>query len=181
MKHSISKAENAMAFHVLSALFLLSCLLVGWSGPIGKYSLSLPWPFETAVPSGYFILLFASQWVLCMGLLLVVPRAFSAKQKLLFIFFLALAARLCMLPHEPSDDMNRYLWEGRMLTQGINPYRHAPDDALLEPLAADDPFHGGINHPHMTAAYPPMMVGIFFAGPFFLVSSFMHQGNAAGI
>ena len=123
-------------------LFLLSCGVGGWFGPIGEYSLPLPWGRESALPAGYFILLFAIQWFLCMALLLLLPRSFSSRQKIFFIFVLALAARLLLLAHDPSDDMNRYLWEGKVLAQGISPYHHSPDDPVLNSLAKDDPFMG---------------------------------------
>lgn len=146
---------------LLALLFLLSCGVGGWFGPIGEFSLPIPWTGGNALPAGYFILLFAIQWFLCMGLLLLVPRTFSSRQKVFFIFALALAGRLLLLAHEPSDDMNRYLWEGKVLSSGISPYHHAPYDPLMNALAENDPFHGQINHPHMTAAYPPLMVAFF--------------------
>ena len=74
---------------------------------------------------------------------------------------MALICRLLLLGNAPSDDMNRYLWEGRVLAQGISPYHHAPDDRLLDSLAKQDPFHENINHPHMTAAYPPLTIALF--------------------
>ena len=153
---------HSFVFPGLAAiLFLLSCVAGGWFGPIGEYSLPMPWVREAALPAGYFILLFAIQWFLCMALLLLLPRSLSSRQKIFFIFALALAARMLLLAHEPSDDMNRYLWEGKVLAQGISPYHHAPDDPVVNSLAENDSFHGGINHPHMTAAYPPLMIAFF--------------------
>ena len=146
---------------LLALLFLVSCGVGGWFGPIGEFSLPIPWAGGNELPAGYFILLFAIQWFLCMALLLLVPRHFSSRQKVFFILALALAGRLLLLTHESSDDMNRYLWEGKVLASGISPYHHAPDDPLMNALAENDPYHGQINHPHMTAAYPPLMVALF--------------------
>ena len=140
---------------------LLSCAAGGWVLPVGKHFLPIPGTDVNPFPAGYFILLFAFQWALCMALLLLIPRSFPAKRKVLFIFALALLCRLALLPQDPSDDVNRYLWEGRVLAHGISPYHHAPDDPLLNSLAENDPFHGKINHPHITAAYPPLMPGLF--------------------
>ncbi len=54
-----------------------------------------------------------------------------------------------------SDDVNRYLVEGRQLLVGQNPYAIAPADpaarALVSPAIA-----AGVNHPTMTAIYPPL-------------------------
>ncbi len=80
-----------------------------------------------------------------------------------WIMLMAVLARLAMLPMEHTDDMNRYLWEGRLITEGINPYLHAPDDPNLATLAQTDPYHSAINLPHLSAAYPPFVLGLFAA------------------
>jgi hypothetical protein len=146
---------------LVALLMLLSCVAGGWLVPVGEQTFPIPGTNGNSFPTGYFIFLFAFQWALCMALLLLVPRSFSSKQKVFFIFALALLCRLTLLTHAPSDDMNRYLWEGRVLAHGISPYHHAPDDPLMDSLAENDPFHGKINHPHITAAYPPLMVALF--------------------
>jgi hypothetical protein len=56
-----------------------------------------------------------------------------------------------------SDDIERYLWEGALTLEGVDPYRHAPSDALLAPFQARWPeLHRAINHPTVPAAYPPL-------------------------
>ncbi len=74
--------------------------------------------------------------------------------------FVAVAALLLRIPVlfacEPSDDMNRYLWEGRILNAGHDPYTTAPTDPSLARYAADDPYHGAVNHPDWPAIYPPV-------------------------
>ncbi|MCG6879857.1 MAG: glycosyltransferase [Deltaproteobacteria bacterium] len=144
----------------LSLLLLLSCAVNAWLVPMER-SLWIQGRAMAPLPAGYFILLFAFQWFFCMSIHLTLPRFFSRKQKLFFIFAVALICRLMLLGNAPSNDMNRYLWEGRVLARGISPYHHAPDDRLLDSVAKQDPFHENINHPHMTAAYPPLMVALF--------------------
>ena len=36
-----------------------------------------------------------------------------------------------------SDDLYRYLWEGRLWLEGLNPYRLAPNDPELTPFRDD--------------------------------------------
>jgi hypothetical protein len=114
------------------------------------------------VPAG-FLLLFALLWAASIALLILHPPGLSAAGSAACILLLALAARMLIFGHPASDDTYRYLWEGRLLSEGISPYRHPPADPSLSAMAAGDPFHGGINHPEMTAAYPPVILALFAA------------------
>ncbi|MFG0317119.1 MAG: glycosyltransferase 87 family protein [Planctomycetota bacterium JB042] len=68
-----------------------------------------------------------------------------------------------LLPDEGlSDDVHRYVWEGRVLASGTSPYAHAPDDPLLAPLR-DDVVWPRVTHKEVPAAYPPLAQA-FFAG-----------------
>ncbi|SBO42058.1 DUF2029 domain-containing protein [Cyanobium sp. NIES-981] len=79
----------------------------------------------------------------------------------------AIATRLLLLPMEPSDDLWRYLWEGKIQLEGFNPFLLAPDAPALEALRT--PWWGQINHPGVTAIYPPLTQLLFrllaLAGP----------------
>jgi hypothetical protein len=56
-----------------------------------------------------------------------------------------------------SDDIFRYVWEGELLTRGVSPFAFAPDHSSLEGLAQEMPeIHRQINHPGISAAYPPV-------------------------
>lgn len=59
-----------------------------------------------------------------------------------------------------SDDINRYIWEGQMLLEGINPYLSSPSSADLIQYR-DDLFWPNINHKNLTAAYPPIVQWVF--------------------
>lgn len=61
--------------------------------------------------------------------------------------------RLILIATEPSDDVNRYLWEGRIQLHGFNPFVLAPDDPDLFHLR--DEHWAGINHPDYPTIYPP--------------------------
>lgn len=75
----------------------------------------------------------------------------------------AVAFRLALLPLTPelSDDIYRYLWDGHVQLQGINPYLHAPSDPAL--LEIRTPWHGQINHPDVSTIYPPLAQIAFLA------------------
>jgi hypothetical protein len=67
---------------------------------------------------------------------------------------LALAIRLPLLTMSSSDDVYRYLWEGRVQLHGVNPYSLAPDDPTLAPLRDEN--WSNVNHPNWPAIYPPL-------------------------
>ncbi len=80
------------------------------------------------------------------------PRSFKP---LWIVIGVALLARLFLIPTGPmlSEDVYRYLWDGRLVARGLNPYLHAPSDSSLAP------FHDGLlarlNHSDVPTIYPP--------------------------
>ncbi len=152
-------------FVVASTLMFLLCLKGGLVDFIGEHALKLsfflPGQLEASLPAGQFIILFALTWLCCLVLLFLYPRRLSIRASYIVIPVLALIFRLAVLPHPHSDDINRYLWEGRLINNGISPFHYAPNDPVLADLAGDDPFHAGINHSDISSAYPPLAVGIF--------------------
>jgi len=80
----------------------------------------------------------------------------------LIVFAVALASRLALLPVTPtlSDDLYRYIWEGRVAAQGGDPWRASPGDSSLARLR-DRAIHPRINHPELAAIYPPLAVAGF--------------------
>lgn len=77
------------------------------------------------------------------------------------LILLSLAARIVPLAQTPelSHDAYRYLWDGRVAAEGINPYLHAPADSALHRLR--EPWHAKINHPEIRSIYPPAAQGTF--------------------
>lgn len=147
-------------------------LLAGLAGQVeaigaGPIALSMRWFGGAAIlPAGRFIALFAGSWVAGLATLLLFPRGLSERHAAALVLALAVSCRLALLAHPPSDDVNRYLWEGRAVRAGLSPYRHPPvaghDPAADALRTAADPYWRSINHPEMTAIYPPLML-LFFA------------------
>lgn len=73
----------------------------------------------------------------------------------------ALVIRLVFLFMPTGDDVFRYVWEGRILLEGFNPYVHAPTDPLL--AGCRDDVWKSVGHPGVTAIYPPLTQWIFAA------------------
>ena len=76
------------------------------------------------------------------------------------ILVLGLLMRACLLPMPPSDDMHRFIWEGKILAYGFNPFLAAPSDPSLAALR--DANWALINHPDLPTLYPPVAQAFFF-------------------
>lgn len=75
------------------------------------------------------------------------------------VFGVALALRgiLLLAPLSLSDDLYRYLWEGRAVTLGGNPYLHPP---AWEGWP-EDGIRALVNHPSIPTIYPPVAMALF--------------------
>lgn len=75
----------------------------------------------------------------------------------------AIALRLVLLPTVPdlSGDVYRYIWDGRVLAAGFDPYTHVPADPALVPLR--DPAQYGLidKRDYAVTIYPPIAELLF--------------------
>ena len=80
-----------------------------------------------------------------------------------WILIVGLVPRLLLLPTEPalSEDLYRYLWDGRLGAAGVNPFAKAPNDPSLDRFRAG--FEGKLNHAHVPTIYPPAAQLLFAA------------------
>jgi len=77
----------------------------------------------------------------------------------------ALLLRLAFLPLLPglTDDLYRYVWDGWMQVEGINPYRHVPESDALSRFQ-DAPLFDDLNSTSYYSVYPPLLQMVFAAG-----------------
>ena len=89
------------------------------------------------------------------------PGVPGERQALWMVLIGALLARWILLPLAPtlSDDIYRYLWDGRVQLAGLNPYGYAPADPVLAPLR--DAAWLLINHRDIATIYPPVCQWLF--------------------
>ncbi|MDJ0836613.1 MAG: glycosyltransferase family 87 protein [Acidobacteriota bacterium] len=95
--------------------------------------------------------------------LLTARQCMGEPDKRLNFPLIILALTGLMLPVDLSDDVYRYLWEGYVQTEGFSPYSNSPE-SLFERL--DHPHEDRVNHPHLTAIYPPMTQYLFALAAF---------------
>ena len=77
------------------------------------------------------------------------------------ILVVGVTARLLVLVHPPSlsDDVFRYLWDGRVVLAGENPYLVEPDAQVLAPLRDD--LWRQTAHRDVPTVYPPVALSLF--------------------
>src|SRR5215467_2658924 len=69
---------------------------------------------------------------------LIVSRRWDARALWVVLAVAAVARAIALFaPDTLSDDIYRYIWDGRVQAAGINPYRFVPDSPELEPLQDD--------------------------------------------
>jgi hypothetical protein len=95
---------------------------------------------------------------------IVVARAI-ARPPLTLILATAVLLRLGALaaPVYLSDDIYRYIWDGRVQAAGINPYRYIPTDANLASLRDEAVFPNINRNNYAPTIYPPVAQMLFFA------------------
>ena len=99
------------------------------------------------------------------GVALIWRGGLSRRVLLAALAFAALM-RLVLLIAPPylSDDINRYVWDGRVEAAGINPYRYVPADPHLAALR-DATIYPNVNRKDFAPTiYPPVAEYIFFLG-----------------
>jgi hypothetical protein len=74
-----------------------------------------------------------------------------------------LLVRISFITMQPigSDDIYRYLWEGKVQAAGINPYLYAPDAPELRHLHSTT-LPSVVNHPDMKTVYFPLAQWIYY-------------------
>jgi alpha-1,6-mannosyltransferase len=116
------------------------------------------------------------------GLYLLVPLAFVAGALVVVLWrrndvtpgqvlVVALLARLLLawLPPSLSDDAFRYVWDGRVQVEGINPYQYVPSDTALAAWH-EEPVYKALNSKAYYTVYPPVSQAVFaFGGLFYRV------------
>lgn len=85
----------------------------------------------------------------------------SQRRTLALILAVGLVPRLLLLPTAPSlsEDLYRYLWDGRLVANGWNPFTRPPSDAAYAPW--HDALYTHLNHATVPTIYPPLAQWLF--------------------
>ena len=124
-------------YAIISALIWLAVTLLshGWLGTDGFFY-DLP---NRQMPFGRFFILYVSAFILYLAVIIKV-KGFSANRRNIFIVIAAaIVFRFILLSGIPvhENDIYRYLWDGKVSTSGINPYKYPPIQASIRPSDAE--------------------------------------------
>ncbi len=97
--------------------------------------------------------------VLGIGSVFVFPHFSNKKATCFWILLLCLGTRIALIPAAPSDDINRYLWEGKLTANGVSPYQGLAADEKYSEYRDD--YWSRMNHTDKPTAYPPLAMLIF--------------------
>jgi hypothetical protein len=92
----------------------------------------------------------------------VIRRKPNARWALGIVALIALAARVAFAVSPPvaSDDIYRYVWDGRVQSHHINPYRYASNDPALAQYQ-DQAIYSHMNRKGAHTIYPPVAQMVF--------------------
>ena len=138
---------------------------------------------RTAIWSGFFLLAFVcavvwggiptlqSQPLLRVGLFAVMGLCLpglvfffpdiSGGRAVALMLGAAILLRVALLPASHSDDVHRYLWEGKLALAGENPYAATADHPSRDSF--HDAHRAALNHPDKFTIYPPGSQWLFAA------------------
>ena len=82
----------------------------------------------------------------------------------LFWVLASVVLRLILILSFPalSDDVYRFIWDGRMLLNGLNPFEHIPVDVLGKYPGLDQELYSLLNSQQRPTIYPPISQFIFW-------------------
>jgi hypothetical protein len=137
---------------VVAGVLMELCYLAFYCVPTGQGEVLL----FIAVNVMTFLLLSFLLWRLRKG------RAPARKGLVMLIAGFALLFRFTLVPHGVigSDDIYRYLWDGKVAAAGVNPFAYTPTDPHLSGLATAD-LPSKVNHPELRSVYPALAQLLF--------------------
>jgi hypothetical protein len=134
--------------------WLLGAAGIVLTGGVAAWTLGPPPPTRIGPHLGLFGLAFAAYLVA-----LAASRGLS-RRGLLLCLAAALAWRAALVTAPPllSDDVNRYVWEGRIQLHGGNPYAWGDRPESPRWQGLHDEVWEGVGHKGYTAVYPPLFL-----------------------
>lgn len=142
--------KNRLIFFTISIILLFSVALIH---------------FLTVKPIISYTVIFILSSVIYLIVSWRVFKTDLSSINIYIIIFAALLLRLSFINATPigSDDVYRYMWDGKIQANGINPYLYTPDDAHLSGYHSDL-LPAALNFKKMKTIYFPLSQWLFYTG-----------------
>lgn len=153
-----SLAVPRMELRALGVLAALGVALVALNGWVAS------WSTVPAHPRSFLASFLLQLAIYAVAAVWVIRHPLPARGALAVIVLIAIASRLVyvMQPPSVSDDIFRYVWDGRIQSMGLNPYRYTPADPAVAQFR-DEIIAPLINRQGVPTIYPPVAQFLFAA------------------
>mgnify|MGYP001279791139 CR=1 FL=1 len=138
-----------------------------------RYNLFIIAVYIVTLLSFYFIelnnyekvILYIVDFCICfiLGILFFLRNRLGKEFSLKEIIFIAIALRIIVMFVNPvtSDDYYRYLWDGMVQAEGLNPFQYSPEELTQ---LHDDVIYPKVTYPDIKTIYPPLSQVVFYLG-----------------
>ena len=115
------------------------------------------------------VLNYSTLWIISSLLYLLanilIKKISMENYHIFFLIVLSVLTQLSFLNYEPigSDDIYRYMWDGKVQANNINPYSYKPIDKELNELHSDI-LPSKMNYKEMKTIYFPLSQWLFYVG-----------------
>ena len=112
---------------------------------------------DARADSETFVLLIGIAGIAYIAALFAVSQGLRSRRLLVVCLLLAVSWRVAIIPSAPlvSDDVYRYLWDGRVQRFGYNPYESTPNDPELAHLHGESTRRIDPSSAALPTIYPP--------------------------
>ena len=104
--------------------------------------------------------LFVASMFVAAGALALIWKYATPSRMYILIVAVVLRLLVSWLPPTLSDDAYRYVWDGMVAAEGINPYLYRPSDAELESFSQEE-IYQELNSADFYSVYPPVSQMVF--------------------
>lgn len=101
-----------------------------------------------------------ASWLLLFGGYFFIASEEHTGKQLRWLIAIAILFRLSFLFAVPalSDDFYRFIWDGSLIREGINPYLYLPSSII----SFNEELYAQLNSPNYYSVYPPVMQAVFW-------------------
>jgi alpha-1,6-mannosyltransferase len=156
----MSEQSPAAAFPPVSTNWIVTLTVLGVA-TLALYRIGVH--SKGVVDMIWFLMLVAVQSVIYVAAVWLSLRTGDSRRLLLVGLIFAALFRLSILFYPPylSDDIYRYVWDGRVQATGTNPYRYIPADVTLGHLRDDKIYPNMNRRDSAQTIYPPVAEAAF--------------------